>query len=110
MNADAPSPRHLPAEALDDWGRALSAELRVDDLVTDPRSSTRVVLELARHVAHEVARPAAPMAAFLVGLAAGRAGGTADAVEEAAEVATRLARYWGSTPSASAAPDDARTD
>lgn len=102
MNDDAaaPSPRHLPPEALDDWVRALSAELRVDDLVTDPRPSTRVVLDIAKHVARDVARPAAPVAAFLVGLAAGRAGGTAQDVEEAAAAAVRLARSWGSAPSA----------
>ena len=64
---------------LNEFTRALAAELGVDADAVD----VDAVLALAADAAHAVVRPAAPVAAFLVGLAAGKSGGSAASVAQA---------------------------
>ncbi len=77
---------------LDDWVRALSAELGVDETV-----DIRGLLDVARDAAHGVDRPAAPLTTFLVGYAAAQAGGGPAAVEAALARTTTLVREWAGT-------------
>ena len=74
---------------LDEWTRALLAELDLD-LDVD----IRLLLDVAREAAHSVDRPAAPLTTFIVGYAAAMRGGGQDAVTEAARQATALAAGW----------------
>lgn len=76
---------------LDDWTKALAAELGLDvDL------DVALILDLAKDAAHGVARPAAPLTTFLVGYAAARAGGTMADIEAATDTARLLATRWES--------------
>jgi hypothetical protein len=77
---------------LDDWIRAVCAELGID-----PAEVHRdLILDVARDVAHGVARPAAPLTAYLMGLAAGQ--GTP--VRDAAARLTEMAERWADRPPA----------
>jgi hypothetical protein len=74
---------------LDQWTRALLAELDLD-LDVD----VKLLLDVARDAAHSVARPAAPLTTFVVGYAAAARGGGPEAVREAAARASALAAAW----------------
>jgi hypothetical protein len=77
---------------LDEWTRALCAELGVEP----PGKAMGVILATARDVAHAVDRPAAPVTAYLLGLAVG--GG--QPLAEAAGKAKSLAEGWPGTDAA----------
>jgi TRAP-type C4-dicarboxylate transport system permease small subunit len=77
-----------PTAALDEWIRALTAEL---GLSADLHVDIALILNLAGDAAHRIARPAAPLTTFLVGYAAALGGGTITDIENAARTATRLA-------------------
>jgi uncharacterized protein DUF6457 len=71
---------------LDDWTRALCAELGIDP----EEAAQRTVLDLARVVAHSVDRPAAPLTSFFLGIAVGRG----EPLTEAAARVQQLAQSW----------------
>jgi hypothetical protein len=73
---------------LDDFARALSGALGLDDVDVDVAD----ILSLASDAAHAYVRPAAPVATFLAGVAAGRVASPealADAVARARDFCAR---------------------
>ena len=66
-----------------------------DVLDVEPRSTRRVILDLARDAAHGVQRTAAPITTYLLGYAAALAGGSPETVEELAGRAIGARREVG---------------
>ncbi len=71
---------------LDEWTKAVCAELSLDPAAAD----LPAILDVARDAAHQVARPAAPLTTFLLGLAIGQGASLPDAAERV----TALAAQW----------------
>lgn len=71
---------------LDDWLRAVAAELDLGDLDLSP-DTVHTLLDLARDSAHEIERIAAPLTAYLVGVAVGRGAALGAAAAQVTELA-----------------------